>query len=331
MPVRYPDRIRLANLPTPLVRLERLSSQLGGAQLWIKRDDLTGLELSGNKVRKLEYLLADAIASDCDTIVTVGSVQSNHCRATAAACARLGLRAHLVLWGDPPPAPVGNLLLDRLFGAGITFVAREDYEQRGDAVADAAVEQLRAEGRRPRLIPTGGSEPLGCWGYIRAAAELAEQLVARGIDACDVVVPLSSGGTYGGLLLGVLLHRLEQLTIHAVPVSDDVATHRERVCRLCHEAVEMFDFPIFCDESRLSFIDGYIGPGYGEVYPELIETIRLAAREEGLILDPVYTGKAFCAVLDQIRQDRLGRERPVVFIHTGGAFATLAAGGQVVP
>ncbi len=330
MPVRYPDRIRLANLPTPLVRLERLGSELGGAQLWTKRDDLTGLELSGNKVRKLEYLLADAVASNCDTIVTVGSVQSNHCRATAAACARLGLRAHLVLWGDAPPRPAGNLLLDRLFGAELTFVPREAFEADGDAIAEPVVEQLRAAGRQVRFIPAGGSEPLGCWGYIRAAAELAEQLVARGIDACDVVVPVSTGGTYGGLLLGVLLHRLEQLTIHAVPVGDDVATLRARVCRLCHEAVESFDFPIFCDESRLSFIEGYAGPGYGESYPELLETIRLAAREEGLILDPVYSGKAFCAVLDQIRQNNLGRERPVVFIHTGGAFSLFARGDEIL-
>lgn len=330
MPVRYPDRIRLANLPTPLVRLERLSSELSGARLWVKRDDLTGLELSGNKVRKLEYLLAAALEDGCDTIVTVGSVQSNHCRSTAAACARLGLRAHLVLWGDLPQQPAGNLLLDRLFGAEITHVSQSEYEARGDELCQQVVQAEHEAGRKVRFIPAGGSEPLGCWGYIRAAAELAEQLVARGIDACDVVVPVSTGGTYGGLLLGVLLHRLEQLTIHAVPVCDDVPTHRERVCRLCHDAVQRFEFPIACDESRLSFLDGYVGPGYGQSCPELIGAIRLAAREEGLILDPVYSGKAFWALLDQIRQDRLGRDRPVVFIHTGGAFAALAWGERLV-
>ncbi len=324
MDIREPRRVSLASLPTPLARLERLGRELDGAQIWMKRDDLTGLELSGNKVRKLEYVLADALDAGCDTIVTEGTAQSNHCRATAAACVKLGLQAVLLFRPEAVGEPQGNELIDVLCGAQTRSYPRDEFERRRTEIVDGVLNELRAAGRQPRYTPSGASEPLGCWGYLRAVAELDEQLRAAGVGACDVVVPLSSGGTYAGTLLGKLLHRREDWHLWAVPVSDDVAFHRTAIAQLCRAAIAQFDLPIEFDESALRFIDGYVGEGYAIPYAQEIEAIQLLARTEGILLDPVYTGKTFCAVLDAIRSRRFGHERPVVYIHTGGAFSNFA-------
>ncbi len=320
-----PEKLSLARLPTPLVPLERLGHALDGAQIWIKRDDLTGLELSGNKVRKLEFVAAEALAAGCDTLVTEGTPQSNHCRATAAVCARLGLRCTLLL----RPSPVGsvaqgNHLLDTLFGAELRPFARADFATRHDEIVAEVVEELRGRGRRPRFTPMGASEPLGCWGYINAAAELAEQLTVAGIDACDVVLAVSSGATYAGLLLGCLVHGLERVHLWAVPVSDDAAYHRAQAASLCGETIATYDLPVTFDAGRLHIVDGYVGTGYGEPYEEALAGLRLLARTEAIVLDPVYTAKAFCALLDAARAHRLGFDRPVVFLHTGGVFSNFA-------
>ncbi|MHC4065637.1 MAG: D-cysteine desulfhydrase family protein [Planctomycetota bacterium] len=324
MTMQEPHRLTLAQLPTPLVRLERLGRDLGDAEIWVKRDDLTGLETSGNKVRKLEYVLADALAEECDTIVTEGSSQSNHGRATAAVCAKLGLKAVLLL--RPPPAgePQGNQLLDMLFGAETRGYERDVFEAGRERIVEDVLAELRAQGRRPRWVPMGASEPLGCWGYIRAVGELADQLQDVGIDACDVILPVSSGGTYAGALLGYLLHGLGKWRLWAVPVSDDEPHHRREVAGLCRRAIEQFGLSIEFDESVMRFIDGFVGDGYAIPYPAEIDSIRVVARTEGLILDPVYTGKAFCALLDGVRDGRFGRERPAVFVHTGGIFSDFA-------
>jgi D-cysteine desulfhydrase len=334
--MRLPRRVCVAALPTPLVKLERLGRALGGANIFIKRDDLTGLEISGNKVRKLEYILADAIDRGCDTIVTEGASQSNHCRATAAACARLGLRAVLLLRSATATPPQGNHLLDVLFGAETRGFTNEDYAANRERIIADTLRELEAAGRRPRFTPSGASEPLGCWGYVRATAELADQLHAAGVGECDVMLAVSSGATHAGAVLGTLLHRLDHWTLSAVPVSDDVAYHRENVARLCREAIAAFDIPIAFHDDRLRFVEGYVGDGYAVPYNAEIEAIRLLARTEGIILDPVYTGKTFCALLDGVRAGRLGFERPVAFVHTGGIFSdfawadTLAASGRKV-
>ncbi len=319
-----PERISLARLPTPLVKMERLGAALGGAQIWMKRDDLTGLELSGNKVRKLEYIAADTRATGCDTLVTEGTPQSNHCRAVAAVCARLGWHAMLLLRPPAPELPQGNHLLDVLFGAQTRSYAREDFEARREAIVDEVLAELRAAGRRPRWTPMGASEPLGCWGYIRATAELADQLYAAGASECDVVLAISSGGTCAGAVLGRLLHRLDHWRLWAVPVSDDVAHHQAEVTRLCQAAIERFDLPLTFDLGAVGFVEGYVGEGYAIPYDAAIEALRLLARTEAIVLDPVYTAKAFCAVLDGVRQRRWGFERPVVFVHTGGLFSDFA-------
>jgi D-cysteine desulfhydrase len=329
--MRSPRRLHLAQLPTPLIKLHRLCAELDGADLWLKRDDLTGLEISGNKVRKLEYVVADAVDHGCDTLITEGTCQSNHCRATAAVCARLGLRSMLLLRPEPPGPPQGNHLLDTLFDAQTRSFARPDFSARRDAIVAEVEQELLAAGHRGRWTPAGASEPLGCWGYIRAAAELAEQLIQLDSAPCDVVVPLSSGGTYAGLILGRLLHRLDHLTIWGVPVSDDIPYHIDALTKLCEAAIQEYELPITFSEDILQLVDGWIGEGYAIPYPADIDAIRLLARTEGILLDPVYTGKAFAALLAGIADGRWGRERPVVFIHTGGIFSNFAWPDTLVP
>lgn len=319
-----PQRVPLAGLPTPLVRLERLGRVLGGAQVWMKRDDLSGLELSGNKVRKLEYVVADALAAGCDTLVTEGTCQSNHCRATAAVGARLGLHTVLLLRPPPPAEPQGNHLLDVLFGAELRPFPRERFRAERERLVAGVLDELRAAGRRPRWTPAGASEPLGCWGYIRAMGELAGQLADAGLREGDLLLAISSGGTYTGALLGQHLHRLDGWRLWAVPVSDDAAYHAVEVQRLAAAAIERYDLPVELDPAALRFIDGYVGGGYAVPYPAALEALRLVARTEGIMLDPVYTAKAFCALLDGVRSRQFGFGRPVVFVHTGGIFSDFA-------
>lgn len=324
MPVNEPPRITLASLPTPLLPLNRLGRELGGAAIWIKRDDLSGLELTGNKVRKLEYIAAEALATGIDTLVTEGTCQSNHCRATAAVCARLGLGCTLLLRPPPPGLPQGNHLLDVLFGAQVHGFAREEFVGRRGRIVEEVLGELRAAGRRPRFVPMGASEPLGCWGYIRAAVELAGQLAGAGLPDCDVVTAVSSGGTYAGLLLGKLLYGLDSLRLWAVPVSDDAAWHAQEVGALCRVAIERYGLPVRLLDTDMQFIEGYVGQGYALPYGRALRVLRMLARLEGIVLDPVYTSKAFCAVVEGVESGRFGRERPVVFIHTGGLFSDFA-------
>ncbi len=319
-----PQRIELALTPTPLIAPSRLRESIGRDDLWVKRDDLTGLELSGNKIRKLEYVLADAIATGCDTIVTEGTCQSNHCRATAAACARLGLRCVLLFRPAPPTTMQGNHLLDTLCGAETRSYDRPAFDQNRTAIVNDVLAELRGAGARPRWTPAGASEPLGCWGYIRAAAELGAQLSSAGIEACDVVVAVSSGGTYAGLLLGKWLHQLTNVRLIAIPVSDDIAWHRTNTEALCTRAIEQFELPITFRPEDMHFEDGFVGEGYAIPYDGANETVRMLMRTEALLLDPVYTAKAFYGMLTRIAEHRLGQDRPIVFMHTGGFFSNFA-------
>jgi len=324
MAVRHPKRIALANCPTPLTRLERLGAELG-AEIWLKRDDLAGIEFSGNKIRGLEYIAADTLYSGCDTLLTEGTSQSNQCRTAAAVCAKLGLRCHLLYRPAPPEGPPqGNHLLDVLYEAETSSFSREYYDENRDQIVAETMDRLRAAGRKPRFSPTGGAEPLGCWGYIRCAAELADQLHAAGVGDCDIVLTISSGGTYAGMLLGQWIHQLHHWSIWAVSVSDDVIFHTKNIETLARSAIEEFDLPTEYDENGLQFIDGYVGEGYAIPYDAAIEALRLLARTEAIMLDPVYTAKAFCALLDGVREGRLGVRRPVVFLHTGGIFSDFA-------
>jgi D-cysteine desulfhydrase family pyridoxal phosphate-dependent enzyme len=308
-----PAPLPLAHGPTPLEPLDRLSDWLGGPRLFVKRDDQTGLALGGNKARKLEYLCAEALAQGCDTLVTGGGPQSNHCRMTAAAANRLGLDCHLALAGPTPDRPSGNLLLDHLLGAHLhPTAAREYYDI--EASIEAVADDVRAAGGRPYAIPVGGASVTGALGYVDAARELNDQLT----EPLDwIVVADGSGGTHAGLLAGLDgPTRILGIDVGTRPDLD------ERVPELAAATATAIHRPapgaeIHIDHTRF-------GAGYGKPTPECLEAIRAAARLEGLILDPVYTGKAMAGLIGWIREGRFTEHQSVLFWHTGGAPALFA-------
>jgi D-cysteine desulfhydrase family pyridoxal phosphate-dependent enzyme len=310
-----PAPLPLAHRPTPLEPLDRLSDWLGGPRLLVKRDDQTGLALGGNKARKLEHLCAEALAQGCDTLVTGGGPQSNHCRMTAAAANRLGLECHLALAGAAPEQPTGNLLLDQMLGARIHPTgAREYYEI--EASIDAVAEEVRAAGGRPYAIPVGGASVSGALGYVDAARELAAQL-AGPLDW--IVVADGSGGTHAGLLTGLDgPTRVLGVDVGTRPDLD------ERVPELAVATAAAVDRP--APDGELHIDHTRFGAGYGKPTPECLEAIRAAARLEGLILDPVYTGKAMAGLIGWIREGRFTEHQSVLFWHTGGAPALFADG-----
>lgn len=325
MALNYPPSVSLAQLPTPLQHMKRLSADLGGAALYIKRDDLTGMELSGNKIRKLEFLLADALQKKSDVVITYGGVQSNHCRATAAACAKLGLTAHLLLRGQAQPPYDGNLLLDELFGAKTTFYPAEEFRTHKDRIVEECVHAHQNDGRKPYYFPVGASVPLGCWGYARAFEETLEQLKALGISACHMVTAVGSGGTLAGLLLGRELLAANDVTIWGINVCDDAPYFQREVRQLLEETNQEFQLGLSVEKIPIQVIDGYVGEGYSIPYKGEIETMKLVGRIEGIALDPVYTGKAFHGMLDQMKKGTFRRSssadhEPLVFFHTGGTF-----------
>jgi L-cysteate sulfo-lyase len=312
-------RIRLAHLPTPLEHLPRLSRALGGPEVWIKRDDCTGLSSGGNKTRKLEFLLAQARERDADVVLTQGATQSNHARQTAAAAAKLGLACQLLLEDrtgrmDVGYTESGNVLLDHLHGASVTRCA-PGPDMNGELEKIAA--RMRAEGRRPYVIPGGGSNPTGALGYVNAALELIGQANDLGLKLDHVLHATGSAGTQAGLVVGLAGIR------SGVPLLGiGVRAPRERQ--------EKVVFDLACATADLCGIAGavaredvvancdYVGPGYGISTPASIEAIEMLARLEGILLDPVYSGKAMAGLIDLARKGRFKGEN-VVFIHTGGS------------
>ena len=315
-------RFRLAHLPTPVEELAALSKFLGGPRLLIKRDDETGLALGGNKTRKLEFLLADALAQNADTVITAGAAQSNHCRQTAAAAARAGLRCELVLGGQPPETPNGNLLLDQLLGAKIHWTGPE---RRGERLGEVA-EGLRAEGCCPYLIPYGGSNAVGATGYVAAMEELSAQLAASGQKVDHIVFASSSGGTQAGLVVGakrtgfagqVLGIRIDKGDPGDVP-------YQTALARLAQATARRVGLDVTISEADCVVNDDYLGAGYGVVGHLEREAIGLMARHEGILLDPVYTGRAFGGLIDIIQRKVFSAAETVLFWHTGGAPALFA-------
>ncbi len=315
---RYP----LAQLPTPLAKLERLSQQLGGPALWIKRDDQTGLALGGNKTRKLEFLVGQALAQGADTLVTVGAAQSNHCRQTAAAAAQAGLKCELILNGQRPDVANGNLLLNELLGAQEHWIERS---QRAPKLRELAA-QLRAQGRQPYVIPVGGSNGVGAMGYVVAMVELMEQLRGSGPRVDHIVFGSSSGGTQAGLVLGARLvgftGRLHGLSIDKN--DPELKEYEIEVAQIANEGAEYLGVEVRLTREDISVIYGYKGEGYGVVGDLERGAIRLLARAEGIVLDPVYAGRAFGALVDLIRKGIFRRDETVLFWHTGGAPALFA-------
>lgn len=315
-------RVRLANLPTPLDEAPRLTEHLRGPRIWIKRDDLTGLAMGGNKARKLEFLLGEARRQGCDVIITVGAVQSNHARMTAAAARRLGFDAVLVLNGDPPAQAQGNLLLDRIFGAEVRIVQTDDdYVLMG--VVDDLARQLRREGRRPYVIPRGGSTAVGAAGYLAASLEVLSQANAMGMRIDAIVHASTSGGTQAGLYTGT---RLTESGVQVIGVSAgpkmEIVT--KRVLSIVTDLAQLLELKWRPHPDDLVVTDEYVGERYGVPTPACLEAIRTVARTEGVLLDPVYTGKAMAGLIGLVGQERFRSDQNVVFWHTGGQPAVFA-------
>ena len=316
--IPYPQRFPLGRLPTPLQGLNHLGREYG-VHLYLKRDDQTGTLTSGNKIRKLEFLVRAAMDQHCDVLVTCGALQSNHARATAAVAARLGLQCLLVLRGNPPEIFEGNLLLDRLLGADVFYVTQEEYEKM-DEVFASIDQRLRKSGRRPYLIPEGGSNALGAFGYVAATEELYHQVKAQGLNIDSIVCAVGSGGTYAGLLLGKKLLKLP-FEIYGINVGNTAEYFQNRIFGIVQEAIKHYQLPVEVKKEEIRIIDGYVGLGYGQSRTQELELIRDVARKEGVALDPVYTGKAMYGLLDQISQNPMRFGKNVLFLHTGGIFS----------
>ena len=327
--MRAPRRIALARLPTPLQPLDRLSAELGGPRIWVKRDDLTESGAGGNKVRKLEFVIAEALHQGADTLITCGGLQSNHCRATALLGARLGLRVELVLRGEPDGLPDGNLFFDHLAGALVHCHPARRYQDELPALLEGHAAAARAAGHRPFVIPTGASDGLGVWGYLSASEELAADFRALGIRPRHVVVATGSGGTQAGLTAGLHLHA-PSCRVHGVAVCDDAQWFRNKVLADLADWKLRVGSTLDLDALNLSTLDGYIGPGYGVADAATHATIRRVARTEGLLLDPVYTGKAFHGLLQELAAGRLREGDDVVFVHTGGVFGLFPQRARVL-
>jgi D-cysteine desulfhydrase family pyridoxal phosphate-dependent enzyme len=319
-------RIPLAFLPTPLVEAPRLAAAIGGPKLWIKRDDLTGFGFGGNKIRGLEFLLADALAQGADTLVTGAAPQSNYVRATAATAARAGLKMVAVYSGTPPVQVQGNFRLTQLLGADIRFTGDPDRVSVDGAIEAIGLE-LRAAGRRPYTIPRGGASVLGTFGYVLAARELAEQCAAQHIVPDAIVLATGACGTQAGLLAGVCALQLPW-RVEGFTVSRTVDEVRTRVQTLAQAAIERLGLSKTVAPHDVIVHGGFIGLDYGVPTPEGAEAIRLAARCEGIFLDPTYTGKALAGLLAFSRAGHFRPDETVVFLHTGGEPALFVGEGR---
>lgn len=330
--MNYPSRLPLAHLPTPIHKLERVSAQVG-REIFLWRDDMTGFLESGNKVRKLEFLLAHALEQGANRIITVGAAQSNHTRATAYCARRLGLEVTIIVreprsgLNRKEPA-FGNLLLNQLCGADLKFITYADYQKAGSAYRpfmEAEAADARSRGERPYLIPAGGSVPLGCWGYLRAVEELLATWSGLGVGTRapdSLFFAVGSGGTHAGLHLGYELHGLPTNTLWAVNVSDSADYFQKRVAQLVEDTAR--EFNLNSKERAVQVLDGYVGQGYAMASDDDLRFYTSLARQEGVLLDPAYCGKAFRGMLAELEKhpDRFGKQ--ILFLHSGGVFATEA-------
>ncbi|MEE4218315.1 MAG: D-cysteine desulfhydrase [Xanthomonadales bacterium] len=321
---RFP-RVSLAQLPTALEPMKRLSAYLGGPDIYIKRDDCTGLATGGNKTRKLEFLMADALEKGADTILTIGAVQSNHVRQTAAAAARLGLACHGLLETEVPCTEAsyqrsGNVLLDGLFGAQLSlFEKGSDMQTASRALADS----LAAAGCKPYIIPVGGSNATGALGYVDCALELSGQLQQQDIQAQHIVHATGSAGTQAGILTGLQLLDLD-MAVTGISVSADMATQTGKVRRLCGETAERVGLGHPAPDGSIHVRDQFVGEAYGVPTEAMKEAVELCARLEGILLDPVYSGKAMAGLINMIQNRELGTGDTIVFLHTGGSAGLFA-------
>lgn len=322
-----PPKVDLGFLPTPVVAVPRLSAAVGGPELLMKRDDLTGLAFGGNKTRKLEYMIRKALDQGCDSVITAGAAQSNHCRQTAAAASRCGLDCHLVLGGGPPKRPEGNLLLDRILGARIHWGGAR---RKGEDIPDI-VDRLRAEGRSPFVIPYGGSNELGACGFVEGVMELESQIDTTGIS--HIVFASSSGGTQAGLMVGRACvggsFKLLGIQIDKDP-GPGGEIPRDTIVDLACRTAEAIGCGTRWSADDVLLDDSFSESGYGVVGSLERDAIALTARTEGILLDPVYTGRAMGGLIELIRSGAINRDDRILFWHTGGTPALFPFGDALL-
>jgi len=316
--MKMPERIRLANLPTKIEKLERLSQELG-KNIWIKRDDQTGMEVSGNKVRKLEFAAKEALDRGCNHLITCGGIQSNHARATAAVAAKLGMGCTLVLRGEDKEDREGNLFLETLMGAQVVFVTPEEFENSLDEVMEGLKAQLALDGKKGYILPVGASNGIGSFGYLNAYNEIAAQEKELGLKFDAIVATVGSGGTFAGLYAGNIMDGGMRDVI-GFNISSTAEYFRERVAELLNEMKNYREINFDVREEDILIIDGYPGLGYALSRDEELQFIKWLARLEGLVLDPVYTGKAMYGLVQEIKAGNLDKYGNILFIHTGGIF-----------
>ena len=313
-------RIRCGHWPTPLEPMENLTRHLGGPKLWIKRDDCTGLSTGGNKTRKLEFLMAEAIAQKADTIITQGATQSNHARQTAAIAAKLGLACHILLedrtgYADDAYNRSGNVLLDELHGATISKrPGGADMQKEMEVLAEG----LKGKGKRPYVIPGGGSNPVGALGYVNAALELLAQSADLGLKIDTLVTATGSAGTQAGLVAGLAMLNA-QIPVLGIGVRAPKDRQEANVFALAEKTCAYVGVPGAVKREHVVANCDYVGQGYGIPTEGMVEAVKLLARTEGILLDPVYSGKAMAGLIDLIQKGHFKKDATVVFLHTGGA------------
>ncbi|MCH7981798.1 MAG: D-cysteine desulfhydrase [Proteobacteria bacterium] len=326
---RFP-RVSLAHLPTPLEHLPRLTAELGGPQIWVKRDDCTGLATGGNKTRKLEFSLAAAIEEGADTIVTVGALQSNHVRQTVAATCKLGLSCEVLLEHrvqDPSDyyANSGNVFLDRLFGANLhEHPAGTDF----DAAMQEVAEEVRSKGGKPYIIPGGASDKIGALGYVNCALELLSQANDQGLVIDHLITATGSAGTQAGLIVGLKAMN-SNVPLLGIGVSAAQAAQEEKVFELAVETADYIGASGVVQREDVVANCDYVGDGYGIPTESMNEAIIMLARTEGLLFDPVYSGKGLAGMIDLIRRGEYSKSQNIVFLHTGGSVALFAYADQL--
>lgn len=320
-------KLNLANFPTKIEKLEKISKD-SGVNIYLKRDDQTGSEISGNKIRKLEYSIYEAIENGCDTLITCGGIQSNHARATAAAGIKLGMRAILVLRSDETPELEGNYFLDKVIGADVRIISSDDYRERRAEIMKEIKAESDAEGHKAYIIPEGASNGIGSLGYYSAMEEIKEQEKELGIKFDRIVVAVGSGGTYAGLCMGNTEFFNGEKKITGFNVCDDAEFFKKRSEEIIEEAQKYLDKSIIVKAEDMDIIDGYVGIGYAQSRPEELEFIQKTAKKEGVIFDPVYTGKAMYGMMNEIEKGTFAKGENVLFIHTGGLFGIFSKRDQ---
>ncbi|MCB1617027.1 MAG: D-cysteine desulfhydrase family protein [Pseudomonadales bacterium] len=322
--IQYPDRLSLAQLPTPIQALTRFPEKhaFGDCSIFIKRDDQTGAVTSGNKVRKLEFVLADALANKATVLITCGGVQSNHCRTTVLLAAQLGLQCHLILRGEAGELdnPDGNFFINHIVGAEISCYSSRDFKAHFNRILAGLMSDYQAKGETPYFIPMGASDGTGVWGYVNACQEISEFCATTQTRFTDIVCATGSGGTLAGLIAGNAIYKLGA-QVHGINVCDNAVYFKQKVRQDLIEWHRKYDIrDIDVNELDINIIDGYVGAGYAKADKEVIETIKEMARSQGLILDPIYTGKAFNGLIREIGKGTFNASANILFLHTGGVF-----------